>query len=151
MTSPYRSRSLSERELQAEQRRSANRLTAKQQAKQQAASQRGGLAQQRREQQRQLALARMAVPVTRVLPEAAVLAAQDAPPPSKQLLDFADLKALGVPWGRSRLYRVMAQGRFPRPVSTGPNWYDRKVWRRRDVERWLRSLTPAADYATPAE
>jgi predicted DNA-binding transcriptional regulator AlpA len=79
-------------------------------------------------------------------------AASSAPPPlSKQLLDFADLKALGVPWGRSRLYTVMQQGRFPRPVSTGPNWYDRKVWRRHDVERWLRSLTPATGYATPAE
>jgi predicted DNA-binding transcriptional regulator AlpA len=78
-------------------------------------------------------------------------AASPAPPLSKQLLDFDDLRALGVPWGRSRLYRVMAQGRFPRPVSTGPAWYDRKVWRRQDVERWLRKLAPAAGYATPAE
>jgi predicted DNA-binding transcriptional regulator AlpA len=73
-----------------------------------------------------------------------------APAAHKQLLTYADLVALGVPWSRSRLYFVMAQGRFPLPVSTGPNFYDRKVWRRRDVERWLRKLTPAADYATPA-
>jgi predicted DNA-binding transcriptional regulator AlpA len=62
------------------------------------------------------------------------------PPPNKQLLDYADLRALGVPWSRSRLYSVMRAGRFPRPVATGPNWYDKKLWRRRDYENWLRKL-----------
>ena len=61
----------------------------------------------------------------------------------KELLSRADLVALGVPWSRAHLYKVMAAGRFPRPVSTGPGLYDRKLWRRRDVEAWLRKLRPA--------
>jgi predicted DNA-binding transcriptional regulator AlpA len=69
--------------------------------------------------------------------------ATTAPPLGKELLSRADLVALGVPWSRAHLYRVIAAGRFPRPVSTGPGLYDRKLWRRRDVEAWLRQLRPA--------
>jgi predicted DNA-binding transcriptional regulator AlpA len=80
----------------------------------------------------------------RSLPERA----QPPPPLCKELLSRDDLRALGVPWSRSRLYKVIAAGRFPRPVSTGPNVYDRKLWRRRDVEVWLRQLRPVVE---PAE
>src|SRR5712671_1571462 len=69
-------------------------------------------------------------------------------PLGKELLSRDDLRAFGVPWSRAHLYKVIAAGRFPRPVATGPNVYDRKLWRRRDVEAWLRQLRPVAE---PAE
>jgi predicted DNA-binding transcriptional regulator AlpA len=70
------------------------------------------------------------------------------PPPGKDLLSYCDLKSLGLPWSRTHLYRVIAAGRFPRPISTGPNTYDRKMWLRTDYENWLASLQPVAE---PAE
>ena len=83
----------------------------------------------------------------RALPERA----RPPPPlPDKALLTRADLRALGVPWSRGHLYRVIAAGRFPRPVSTGPNFYDRKLWRRQDVERWLRQLRPVTEFGGEA-
>jgi predicted DNA-binding transcriptional regulator AlpA len=97
-------------------------------------------AARRNEQRRTSLAANRAEPV----PSASVV----GPPPGKALLSRDDLRALGVPWSRSRLYKVIAAGRFPRPVATGPNVYDRKLWRRQDVERWLRQLRPVAE---PAE
>jgi predicted DNA-binding transcriptional regulator AlpA len=96
----------------------------------------------RRDEQRRASAANRAEP-GRPLPERA-----QTPPLGKELLSRDDLRALGVPWSRSRLYKVIAAGRFPRPVATGPNVYDRKLWRRQDVECWLRQLHPAAE---PAE
>jgi prophage regulatory protein len=43
---------------------------------------------------------------------------------------------------RSTIYRLMASRHFPAPVKLA----DRAVgWRRADVDRWIESLTPAAN------
>jgi predicted DNA-binding transcriptional regulator AlpA len=67
-----------------------------------------------------------------------------APPPGKVLLSRDDLRALGITYSRQHLHRLMAEGRFPRPVALGgPELYARKAWRAVDVARWLATL----DYA----
>ena len=41
-----------------------------------------------------------------------------------------------VPVSKAKLYRMMSQGAFPRPVRLGGV----AVWRADDVEEWLKSL-----------
>jgi predicted DNA-binding transcriptional regulator AlpA len=62
------------------------------------------------------------------------------PPSGKVLLGLADLRALGIPYSRAHLHRLMHAGKFPRPVALGPEVRARKAWRADDIERWLASL-----------
>jgi prophage regulatory protein len=68
--------------------------------------------------------------------------AKPVPSFSKLLLSLADLHALGISYSRQHIYRLVAEGRFPRPVALGPELYARKAWRSADVEQWLAALTP---------
>jgi predicted DNA-binding transcriptional regulator AlpA len=61
--------------------------------------------------------------------------------PTKVLLGFADLHALGISYSRQHLYRKMADGTFPRPVALGSETYARKAWRRADILAWIAALT----------
>jgi predicted DNA-binding transcriptional regulator AlpA len=73
-------------------------------------------------------------------------AARQGPTPDKVLLSRADLNALGISYSRQHLFRLVREGRFPRPIAlSGPQPYSRKVWRRADVERWLAGLNYTGD------
>jgi prophage regulatory protein len=64
------------------------------------------------------------------------------------LLSREDLKALGIPYSKSQLYRRMKEGSFPRAVKLGGS---RIAWRRDDVIEWIDSLKSAADGFVQAE
>ena len=54
-------------------------------------------------------------------------------PGEKLLFSESDLDALGV-LSRKTRWRLRREERFPEPISASPG---RKLYRRRDVERWL--------------
>ena len=52
----------------------------------------------------------------------------------KTLLRRQDLKDLGIPYSRMSLYRLVAAGKFPKPLQIGPN---RRAWLASDIDAWL--------------
>ena len=57
------------------------------------------------------------------------------------LLSREDLKALGIPYSKSQLYRRMKEGSFPRAVKLGGS---RIAWRRDKIVAWINALKTAA-------
>jgi prophage regulatory protein len=55
-------------------------------------------------------------------------------PKVKRLLSRADLKAKGVPWGRTQLRIQWEAGNFPRPLKISPR---KLAWIEADVDAWL--------------
>jgi predicted DNA-binding transcriptional regulator AlpA len=63
---------------------------------------------------------------------------ETAPP---LLLSRDDLRhCYGINYSRQHLWRLIQDGRFPRPVAFGPESYARKAWKRSDVEAWVAAL-----------
>jgi prophage regulatory protein len=53
-----------------------------------------------------------------------------------RLLALKELKAAkGVPYGKTSLYRMMANHEFPLPIQLGPN---RVAWIESDIDDWIR-------------
>lgn len=57
-------------------------------------------------------------------------------PSGAVLIDLDDIKALGVKFSKTHLWRLIKNGAFPSPVSTGRK---RRTWLKSDVEEWLAS------------
>lgn len=63
-----------------------------------------------------------------------------APAPPPRLLRLkAVLDRVGV--SKSSLYRMMQDGRFPRPLEITPGW---KAWRECDVSKWIEQTAERA-------
>jgi predicted DNA-binding transcriptional regulator AlpA len=73
---------------------------------------------------------------------------------SRVLLDYSDLRALGIGYSQARLYVLMAEGKFPLRVAVGDpaQLYSKKRWLRADIEAWLaaRPYATTTGYATSA-
>lgn len=58
----------------------------------------------------------------------------------KLWVDFKQLKAMGLPWCRAHVYRMMATGDFPLPLKAGRSRGSRVVWAYQDIinfmEQW---------------
>ena len=50
------------------------------------------------------------------------------------LLTFADIKLLGIPYSRAHLYRLIKAGKFPRPVRLSEA---RVAFRQADLRQWI--------------
>jgi hypothetical protein len=56
------------------------------------------------------------------------------------LLGYDDLRNWGVAYSRTHLWRLIGEGRFPKPVALSPGQFARKAWRRGDIEQWIANL-----------
>jgi prophage regulatory protein len=59
-----------------------------------------------------------------------------------KLLSFDDLKARGINYSRSQLYRKAKAGTFPKPIRLGEN---RSAFHEDEVEAWLQERLAARD------
>jgi prophage regulatory protein len=56
------------------------------------------------------------------------------------LLDHAQLRALGIPYSKSQLWRLYKAGKFPRPVRLSPQ---RNAYVESEVIAWIRAKEEA--------
>ena len=61
--------------------------------------------------------------------------------PTKILLSFTDLRALGFRWSRKHVRHLVVEGKFPAPLKLGENT---AVWRSEDIANFIESR-PLAD------
>ena len=55
----------------------------------------------------------------------------------KLLVDWRGLKALGIPFCRAHVYRMMEAGTFPQSIKLGAYRGSRIVWMLQDILNWL--------------
>jgi predicted DNA-binding transcriptional regulator AlpA len=53
------------------------------------------------------------------------------------IVDWKAIKALGIPYSRTEIWRKMAAGKFPRSFKLGDGPKARVVWWRKDIRAWL--------------
>ena len=54
----------------------------------------------------------------------------------QELLSFADLKLVGVPYSREHIWRLVRDGKFPKPVKFG-GANSRCFFRRSEIQEWI--------------
>jgi prophage regulatory protein len=63
----------------------------------------------------------------------------------KLLVDFRELRALGIPYTREHVGRLCRQGRFPRPIRLGGDDQSCKaLWRYADIVSWIDARAEAS-------
>jgi hypothetical protein len=62
----------------------------------------------------------------------------------QKLLSFADLKAKGHPLGKIQTWRLIREGRFPKPIKIG----SKSVWPDNEYARYLAERIAARDGAS---
>jgi prophage regulatory protein len=67
--------------------------------------------------------------------------------PDTDFVSFPELRALGVPFSRNHVQRLIKQKLFPEGVWLSAN---RRAWRRSEIIEWLRSRS-ATRPVTPPE
>jgi predicted DNA-binding transcriptional regulator AlpA len=55
----------------------------------------------------------------------------------KEVVNWKGLKALGIPYSRAHIWRLMAAGRFPKAFKLGPYRSSPPVWWLSEVIEWL--------------
>jgi predicted DNA-binding transcriptional regulator AlpA len=55
----------------------------------------------------------------------------------KEVVNFRGIKALGIPYSRAHIWRLMAAGEFPQSFKLGPHRGSPPVWWLRDIIEWL--------------
>jgi predicted DNA-binding transcriptional regulator AlpA len=67
-----------------------------------------------------------------------------APPASRRLLTFRDLKLIkGIKFSRQWLDKLIAKGKFPRPIRPGGGTH--KAWFEHEIDQYLDDLAAARD------
>ena len=57
--------------------------------------------------------------------------------PQQELLGFADLKTIGIPYARETIWRKIKAGKFPKPVKFGDGPNCRCFFRRTEIQKWI--------------
>lgn len=57
----------------------------------------------------------------------------------KVIVGYGGLRELGIRFCRNHLWRMIHDGRFPAPIATNASPYARKIWRRAEVNKWLKA------------
>jgi prophage regulatory protein len=60
------------------------------------------------------------------------------------LLALPDVMAR-VAFKKAYLYRLIGEGRFPRPIKFGATSRSASRWRQSDIDKWLASLKPTGE------
>jgi predicted DNA-binding transcriptional regulator AlpA len=55
------------------------------------------------------------------------------------VVNFAGIKELGIPYCRSQIMRLVATREFPRAFKLGPHRSSPLVWWRREIVEWLQA------------
>lgn len=63
------------------------------------------------------------------------------------VVDWKGLKALGVPYSRAHIWRMMDAGRFPRAFKLGSHRNAHPVWWLSDITDWLKAHANAQTMA----
>jgi prophage regulatory protein len=59
---------------------------------------------------------------------------------NQDLLGFADLRTLGVPYSRQHIWRLIAAGKFPRPIKFGSGPNCRCLFSRAEIQKWIERI-----------
>jgi len=60
-----------------------------------------------------------------------------------RLISADDLKAKGIPFGKTKLWRMTKDGQFPKAVSLG---YKSRAWVESEVDEWIASRIRDRDH-----
>lgn len=55
----------------------------------------------------------------------------------QELLCFADLRTIGIPYARETIWRKIKAGEFPKPVKFGSGPNCRCFFRRSEIQEWI--------------
>jgi predicted DNA-binding transcriptional regulator AlpA len=55
----------------------------------------------------------------------------------KEVVNFRGIKALGIPYSRTHIWRLIESGDFPKPFKLGNYRNSPPVWWLRDIFEWL--------------
>ena len=55
----------------------------------------------------------------------------------KKVVNWKGIKALGIPYSRAHIWRLMFAGEFPRAFKLGPHRNSPPVWWLREIIDWL--------------
>jgi predicted DNA-binding transcriptional regulator AlpA len=61
----------------------------------------------------------------------------------KEVANFRAIKALGIPYSRTHLFRLVKSGDFPRPFKVGSHRNSPPVWWLHEVIQWLEAKAKA--------
>ncbi len=61
----------------------------------------------------------------------------------KEVVNWKGLKALGIPYSRAHVWRMMEAGTFPRAFKLGPYPNSPPVWWLHEIIAWLEKLSKA--------
>jgi prophage regulatory protein len=56
--------------------------------------------------------------------------------PAQELLSHADLRTLGIPYSREHIWRLIKDGKFPKPIKFG-RANSRVFFQRSEIEKWI--------------
>jgi predicted DNA-binding transcriptional regulator AlpA len=56
-----------------------------------------------------------------------------------EVVNFRGIKALGIPYCRTQIWRLMASGDFPRAFKLGKHRNSPPVWWLREIIEWLKA------------
>ena len=60
------------------------------------------------------------------------------------LVDWRGLRAMGIPYCRAHIYRLIEEGRFPEPIKLGTGVGGRVAWYHSDVLNWIEACRLAS-------
>lgn len=55
----------------------------------------------------------------------------------KLLVDWKGLKAMGIPYCRAHVYRLIEANQFPQPIKLGTSVGSRVAWAYQDILNWI--------------
>jgi predicted DNA-binding transcriptional regulator AlpA len=61
----------------------------------------------------------------------------------KEVANFRSIKALGIPYSRTHIWRLVASGDFPKPFKLGSHRNSPPVWWLREIIEWLEAKAKA--------
>jgi len=62
----------------------------------------------------------------------------------KEVVNFRGIKALGIPYSRAHIWRLMFAGEFPRAFKLGTHRNSPPVWWLREIIEWLEAKAKLA-------
>ncbi len=65
----------------------------------------------------------------------------------QQVVDWKGLKALGIPYSRAHIWRLMSAGDFPRAFKLGKHRNSHPVWWLSEITEWLKAYASSKQTA----
>jgi prophage regulatory protein len=65
----------------------------------------------------------------------------------KELLGFANLRTIGVPYSRQHIWRLIGAGNFPKPIKFGAGANCRCLFPKSEIQKWIEERKAERDAA----